>query len=254
MELLYRMRQRFQPEGRAYREPAVPADLGSLTPAARELLDRYPYLMPRLNRLSRPTLEKLFGHLDLLDRLGGTRLPLRSGRVLDVGAADWLYLGGLTSWLVERTGERPLEIMGIEVDPHRFDSSFVTSASKARHQMEVFSSEQVHLDYQGGNFNQVFGKFDLITWMFPTFSMDAVRKHGLVTELFQPDELLKHADRILDSSGYILFANEGFWEWEALQERVVALDLPWRLERVSEAREHLHVIDTPVYVSLWSKG
>jgi SAM-dependent methyltransferase len=199
-------------------------------------------------------LEKVLGHLDLLDRLGGARLSLRAGRVLDVGASDWAYAGALTSWLVERTSERPLEILGIEVDPHRFDLSLVTAASKARHQIELFSSEQAHLDYQGGNVLQVYGKFDLITWMFPVFTVDAVRKNGLATELFQPDEQLQHANRILDEGGYVLFMGAGYWEWEALQERIVALDLPWRLERVTEAREHLHSMNEPVYVSLWSKG
>lgn len=253
MELLYRMRQRFQPEGRDYREPAVPTDLGSLTPTARDLLARYPYLNPRVNQLSRPSLEKLFGHLDLLDRLGGSRLGLVSGRVLDVGAGDWAYAGALIAWLVERLNCRPLDILGIEVDPHRFDANFVTAASKARHQIEVFSSEDAHLDYQGGNFTQVFGRFDLITWFFPTFSRQAIKQAGLGQELFQPDEQLAHADQILVPGGNLIFASSGYWEWEALQERVVALDLPWRLERVAEAREHLHVNAEPAYLSLWAK-
>lgn len=254
MELLYRMRQRFQPEGREYREPAVPTDLASLTRPARELLDRYPYLAPRLHQLSRPSVEKLLGHLDLLDRLGPSRLNLAAGRVLDIGAGDWGYLGALTAWLVERVSHRPLDVLGIEVDPHRFDTALVTAASKARHQMETFSSEGVHLDYQGGNFTQVFGQFDLLTWFFPNFSRESLQRAGLGRELFQPDEQLIHADRILAMGGAVLFANPGFWEWEKLQERIVALDLPWRLERVSEAREHMHASAEPIYLSLWSKS
>ena len=243
MELFYRMRQRFQPEGREYREPNLPADIAGLAPEIKDLLNRYPTLLPRVTRFSRPSLEKTLGHLDLLDRLGGNRLELKAGRILDVGSADWSYAGAIVSWLKERTPVRPLDILGIEVDPHRFDSAFVTAASKARHQIQTFTSKGIHLDYQGGCFTQVFGLFDLITWFFPVFSTTQ-----------EPAAQLGHANRILDQGGYVLFASSGFGEWESLREKIVSLDLPWRLERVAEAREHLHASKSPVYVSLWSKS
>ncbi|MEM0951178.1 MAG: hypothetical protein AAGI66_03430 [Cyanobacteria bacterium P01_H01_bin.74] len=142
--------------------------------------------------------------------------PNAQFQALDVGAKNWSYVDALAAFIeyqMKSQENRPWQLTGVELDPHRRYVSLKTRGQAARH----FSAALPNTAYQVGNVLDWQTPVDLITHFLPFVTVEPLLYWGLPAYFFQPQAILSHCINLLKSKGILVIVNQGEEEYQEQQ-------------------------------------
>lgn len=140
--------------------------------------------------------------LDVLDRFVAIG-PDKTRRGLDVGSKNGSSLPALAAF-----SRCPWDL--VEIDAHRRYWDFTTRRAHGEWMARRFAGSR----FVAGSVVDLFGKYDLVTWVLPFVRPGPLESWGLPRRLFAPEELLRHVIGRVAPGGTLLVINQGDVERE----------------------------------------
>lgn len=133
-------------------------------------------------------------------------LPV-NGLALDVGTRNGVYLLALHAFF-----NTPWE--GIELDAYRRYWNLCTREVYAGHALRI----RPECRYRAGSVADLRSTYNLVTWFLPFVFSDTLDPFGLPRRYFDPQSLLEHVHRQIQSGGHMIVVNQGQVERQAQAE------------------------------------
>jgi len=144
--------------------------------------------------------------------------------VLDIGSKDWFYVQGEYRFFKYQNKEKEVELTGIELDAYRVYINFYSRFDAAEYHMRNLEGVR----YIPGDFLFHQGEYDYITWFFPFLTEKPLLKWGLPLYYLRPEQMLKHAYRLLKPEGEMLIVNQEIKEYHIQQQLLNKLNIPYK--------------------------
>lgn len=130
-------------------------------------------------------------------------------KVLDIGSKNFSYACSIFHFFsyfqLTSNTKRTVYLDGIEIDPYRIMTDLHSRYDYAQHYIKGLSNTR----YITKNFLDFHdNKYDFITWFLPFIVKEPLLNWGLPLTHLQPDLMLQHAYKILNSNGIMLVVNQ----------------------------------------------
>ncbi|MBI3535084.1 MAG: hypothetical protein HY072_06330 [Deltaproteobacteria bacterium] len=203
--------------------------------------------------ISKNTLTECLGVLDLLDQFYRTNNFKNCGfsdfRVLDVGARNWRYVGGLAMFLSKQFTNTKIRLDGIEIDAYYLNQRLQSRYRIAEYFCKTFYTQARHLRYYPIDVRAYNQSINVVSWLFPFLDLHPHKKWGLPKRYYDPQGVANHVKKLLVRNGIMIMANQGQWEWE--EAKKIFSDL--KLNNLQIFHKSLHYCSYPIYFSEWEK-
>ena len=158
--------------------------------------------------------------LDIFDKYIFTEK--RDVSVLDIGSKNWNYAGSEYIFFGKNADE--LCLNGIELDAYRLCTNLYN-----RYEISKFYTKEFkNTNYIAGDFMTHNRQYDYIIWFLPFITEYPHIRWGLPLKYFKPEEMLKHAFKLLNDDGELLIINQGEKEYKIQKELYRGLNISYQ--------------------------